>query len=189
MSKKVMLIGLVVWLIFMSASAYSFWPFTVRSDMISYHAPCWGDNNKIYFIKKVTFGHAVIPYAFNIIIFMGGSYFPDKTEVYLCSMNYDGTDKKEIVKIGDTDDDTYWLPMYLDYCKANNLLLLSGGVHPARGTGDQGIYTIQTDGRRLKKISDKGMYADWSPDGKRIVYGGGTIMNADGTNHHPIIPE
>ncbi|MEW6608424.1 MAG: hypothetical protein AB1414_13435 [bacterium] len=170
MSKKIMLVGLGVWLVFMSASAYAFWPFTVRSDMVGYCAPCWGENNKIYFIKKVTFGRAISgKTALHAILFMGGSYFADHTEVYLCSMNYDSTDKKEIVKIGDTDDDTYWLPMYLDYCQVKNLLLLSGGSIPSGGTS-HGIWTIKTDGTGLKRILDAGMHASSSPDGKRIVY-------------------
>ncbi|MEW6608426.1 MAG: hypothetical protein AB1414_13445 [bacterium] len=183
-----------------SSSAYAFWPFTVRSDMVGYCAPCWGENNKIYFIKKVTFGRAISgKTALHAILFMGGSYFADHTEVYLCSMNYDGTDKKEIVKIGDTDDDTYWLPMYLDYCQVKNLLLLSGGAIPSGGTS-HGIWTIKTDGTGLKRILDAGMHASSSPDGKRIVYQlqepdsnswdnfSETIwvMNADGTNKHKI---
>ncbi|MFH1562497.1 MAG: hypothetical protein ABIF11_03640 [Nitrospirota bacterium] len=147
---------------------YAFWPFTTRSDLVSYYAPCWGQDNKIFFVKQVTFGQAVYPYFFNGPIFLG-NYLADHTEVYLCSMNYDGTDKKEIAKLGDTRNKTYWLPMYLDYCQANNLLLLSGGSIPSGGTS-HGIYTIRPDGREMRKVLDEGMHASWSPDGKRMVY-------------------
>ncbi|MEW6620880.1 MAG: hypothetical protein AB1422_16360 [bacterium] len=189
-SKKVVLsgLGIVGILLFGYAIYYAIFPVTTESDLVSYHAPCWGEKNKIYFIKKVSFARKILnPMSLlSIGFFGGGDYLPDHTEVYLCSMNYDGTDKKEIVKIGDTDDNTYWLPMYLDYCKANNLLLLSGGMHPARGEVYQGIYTIKSDGRDKRKISEVGLHATWSPDGRQIVHSGGFIMNADGSNNHPI---
>ncbi|MFH1562084.1 MAG: hypothetical protein ABIF11_01505 [Nitrospirota bacterium] len=188
---KISIIAGSILILILGFIVYNVIPFTRQADRIGYCSPCWGKENKIYFIKSVTFAREIInPMSLlSIGFFGGGNYLPQKTEVYLCSMNYDGSNKQEIVKLGDTDDDTYWLPMCLDYCEVNDLLLLGGGTHPASGETYEGIYTIKTDGSNKKKISDVGIDGSWSPDGKQIAYGLGDIIwiiNADGSNKHPI---
>ncbi|MEW6620602.1 MAG: hypothetical protein AB1422_14910 [bacterium] len=166
-----------------------------ESDRISYCAPCWGPNNKIFFIKHVMYG--------NYSPLLGSiGYYYKKSEIYLCSMNTDGTDKKEIVMLEDTSKKPDFIPVpgdtskkadlifprYLDYCSKNGLILMSGGAIPSGGWTN-GIWIITPDGSNLTKVSNIGMHASWSPNGKRIVYDGEKgiwVMNIDGTNNHEI---
>ncbi|MEW6620600.1 MAG: hypothetical protein AB1422_14900 [bacterium] len=166
-----------------------------ESDRISYCAPCWGPNNKIFFIKHVMYG--------NYSPLLGSiGYYYKKSEIYLCSMNADGTDKKEIVMLEDTSKKPDFIPVpgdtskkadlifprYLDYCSKNGLILMSGGDIPSGGWTN-GIWIITPDGSNLTKVSNIGMHASWSPNGKRMVYDGEKgiwVMNIDGTNNHEI---
>ncbi len=171
-----MLVGLVVWLIFMSADAYAIWPFTRESDGVSYFAPCWGENNKIYFIKKVTHGTyiAFTPFA----LLQMGRYSVDKIEYYLCSMNYDGTEKKEIKEImterkleklkeqhkkkyGKEWDGTSRLETYMSFSKSAQRL-----VYCVKW----GIWSIDVAGTEERFLDWDGLHPSFSPDGKKIVY-------------------
>ncbi|MFH1562081.1 MAG: hypothetical protein ABIF11_01490 [Nitrospirota bacterium] len=213
MSKKLILGGLGVWLIFVSASAYAMggFPFgkSWKSDSISYHAPCWGEDNKIYFIKKVTF--AVVTEKPDMIT--GGTYFVHDVKYFLCSMNYDGTEKKEITELFTNKarrvykriyrrgfEITSLSDSYLDYSIATKRLVYN--------IGDSGIWTINIDGSDEKCISSDGTHPSWSPDGDRVVYRihivkgergkdgffkgpledyySLWIMDADGSNEHKI---
>lgn len=42
---------------------------------------------------------------------------------------------------------------------------------------DQGIYTIDPDGKNLAKIASDGLFLKWSPDGKQIIFVGGKISD------------
>lgn len=194
----IILIGLVVGLVFMCGC----WPLTEKCTWGRWCAPCWGKDNKIFYISKTTYGRKSSGSTLLHALLVWGEYFADYSDVYICSMNCDGTDDKRIVKIGDTRNNTYWLPMYLDYCPANDLLLVSGDYIPGRGEWYDGIWIISPDGKYMKKISNRGRHASWSPDGKRIVYQlteckcdelnsrscNNTIwvMDADGSNNHMI---
>ncbi|MEW6609668.1 MAG: hypothetical protein AB1414_19855 [bacterium] len=177
MSKKIMLVGLGVWLSSVSALAYAMGGFLFgkswRSDSISYHAPCWGENNKIYFIKKVTFAVE----SENPDLVTGGTYFIHDVKYFLCSMNYDGTEKKEIVEIFTKKARKMYKRKYknhleigglglgkpyMDYCKATHKLVYN--------LEDTGIWTINIDGTNERCISSDGAHPSWSPDGKKIVY-------------------
>lgn len=156
-----------------------------ESDEIGYVAPCWVKDKKenkmkIFFIKSVKHGHYVR-------FFGAKGYRPEKTEYYLCSMNVDGTKKKEIVKIPSSVNS-------MDYCERTNLLALEL---------KDGIWVSTLDGRKMKLIRKDGEHPSWSPDGKRIAYSTGVkiwerenvpyciggriwVINADGRNNHPI---
>ncbi|MEW6609471.1 MAG: hypothetical protein AB1414_18845 [bacterium] len=168
-----------------------------RSDSISYHAPCWGENNKIYFIKKVTFAVE----SENPDLVTGGTYFIHDVKYFLCSMNYDGTEKKEIKEVmcekdinrlkreykrryrkewtGGSKSDAY-----MSYCKDTNKLVYNV---------EWGMWSITVDGTDERLLDYEGIHPSWSPDGKEIVYEifkkGIWIMNADGDNKHRLSTE
>jgi hypothetical protein len=92
-------------------------------------------------------------------------------------MNYDGTDKKEITRIGVKkggiikdwvikgailgSDYRIGYGNFMDYCSANDMLVFADAV---------GIWVIKADGTGLKLIKKDGAHPSWSPDGKKIVY-------------------
>ncbi|MEW6609660.1 MAG: hypothetical protein AB1414_19815 [bacterium] len=159
-----------------SSNAYAIWPFTRHSDMISYYAPCWGEGNKIYFIKKVTHGTyiAFTPFA----LLQMGRYSVDKIEYYLCSMNYDGRDKEEIKELMcekniDRLKKEYkrrygreWaggskLNAYMSYCEDTNKLVYNL---------EWGMWSINVNGTGERLLDHHGIHPSFSPDGKKIVY-------------------
>jgi len=175
MFKNIILITSITFnfLLFTSNFTYAMgWKMPVRSDSISYYAPCWGKDNKIYFIKKVVYGRYYHKWTGLI-----GPYSVEKVECYLCSMNYDGTDKKEITRIGVKkggiikdwvikgailgSDYRIGYGNFMDYCSANDMLVFADAV---------GIWVIKADGTGLKLIKKDGAHPSWSPDGKKIVY-------------------
>ncbi|MEW6609049.1 MAG: hypothetical protein AB1414_16655 [bacterium] len=177
MYKKVMLSGLMVGLVFVTVSVYGrgVLPLSGKvweSDSISYHAPCWGEDNKIYFIKCVTFAKVTEKPS----MVTGGNYFVYDVKYFLCTMNYDGTEKKEITELlGKKARRAYkkeyrrYLEItslsdtYLDYCITTKKLVYNIG-------DKSGIWTIEIDGINEKCISPDGTHPSWSPDGNRIVY-------------------
>lgn len=192
MLKKIII---VIFLMF-SVNSCAFLPFGVKDcDTISYHTPCWGENNKVYFIKVVMHWiydpHPLIP-------IMGNHYFI-KYEYYLCSMNYDGSNKKEITEImkeSKLEDlkkrykKEFWkeweefapkpyprIFYKMSYCKITNKL-----VYNRRW----GMWSINADGTDEKFLDYYGIRPAWSPDGKKIAYQSKDnsiwIMNQDGSN-------
>lgn len=59
--------------------------------------------------------------------------------------------------------------------------------------GKSGIYTLQPDGKRLRRLTANGGSPDWSPDGRKIVFAAGSkphisTMNADGSKVRRLTP-
>jgi len=178
MSKKVILLTLILMLFVSPVHGFlgSLFKPAKESDMISYYAPCWGEDNKIYFIKKVTFGVAIHEKdAIGRLLLLGGDYFVKDVKYFLCSMNYDGTDKKEITELFTKKARRAYKKAYkrqlelegvgesyLDYCSATKKLVYN--------IWNSGIWTINIDGSEEKCIASEGSHPSWSPDGKKIVY-------------------
>lgn len=110
-------------------------------------------------------------------------------EIYV--MNADGTHVRRITHNTAAESDLVWSP--------------TGGriafVREPAGGGDREIYSIKTDGSGLVNLthdpSNDDLQPDYSPSGYQIVYSGpfhpsGSvggdlwIMNANGTNQHPL---
>lgn len=149
-------------------------------DDIRYWAPAWQDNEHILFIKNV-FNYKLIPY---FIIFGGKIELDNRT--YLCSMKIDGSEKKELKEIT-TKKDT-WQPEYISWSDKNMVLISATGKIDAGGIAHSGILLIDLNKGTEKMISMTGQYADFSPDGERVVYAdrGISIIDINGQNKQQI---
>ncbi len=108
-------------------------------------------------------------------------------DIWKTSINGESAGLKQLTSYGGFDLEPSWFP--------NNRILYARGS----GQGFEDVYVMNDDGTnivRLTNQTDFDEYADWSPDGTKIVYtsvggnpGGAKqiwIMNTDGTNKHKI---
>ena len=106
------------------------------------------------------------------------SYRDDRREIY--TMNADGSNPLRLTELSEM----YFFPVW--FPDGEKILFYSA----PKGAEKANIYTMNTDGSDKKKLSDSGSFADWSPDGNKILFTyptseGNTcifIMNSDGTN-------
>ncbi len=88
---------------------------------------------------------------------------PTQMEIY--TMNIDGTDIKQITRLGKANWSPYFHP-------SDKRILFSSNHHSTRGYDFQ-IYSIDTDGKNLKQItyeSEFNAFPMFSPDGKKLVF-------------------
>ena len=92
-----------------------------------------------------------------------GLVAPTNMEVYVC--NADGTDLKQITKLGKAN----WAPYFHPSGKK---IIFSSNHHSERGWDFQ-LFMINEDGTGLEQITTESRFnafAMWSPDGKQIVF-------------------
>ncbi|MBI4722794.1 MAG: hypothetical protein HY769_07370 [Candidatus Stahlbacteria bacterium] len=144
-----------------------------------YEAPNWTSDNKICFLEL----YYVAKYRSNIIT--GDELFDEKSEVWVCEINNDGTGKKQIKEVMDAD---YRVGL-ISSSSASNWIVFNLEVRVG-GNSQYKIYVIKRDGSELKEICS-GMYPDFSPDASRIVYQklnqGLWIMNREGSGDKQIV--
>jgi len=138
-------------------------------NYIYYHCADWGPNEdstneKIYFVKQIMFyenregiGNAV----------------------YFCSMNPDGSDKKELAKLFENTKlyiDMHPNTSFMDICYPTKqaAIAFSAGYHEQTG-----LWVINLDGTGFKRIVEQKWskkfeprtnHPSWFPDGKQLVY-------------------
>ena len=163
----------------LSASAQGWWD-TTYWDEIRYFGPNWTPDGKICFIKEIKNNSKTdnIPWPFYMLTF-GRTYNNfGETEYYLCTMNTDGTDKKEIAKM----PKGYKLEQ-ISWARSNSKVVLSGRIFDKGIEKSAKIAAINPNGAEFKYICD-GIMADVSSDGAKIAYinKGIWIANINGTN-------
>jgi len=163
-AKYAIALSIILTILFIS-SGCGIMPAKEYVNEINYHCADWGpQGEKIYFIKQIIFRE-------------NKKYIGN--EVYLCSMNWDGTDKKEITTLW---KDTY-KPLssnpdtsFIDVCRKT----AQAAITVDEGDLSQlGLWTINLDGTNFKRIlyhkwtSDFRPYfssPSWFSDGSHIVF-------------------
>jgi len=138
-------------------------------NFIYNHCADWGPNEdgtdeKIYFVKQIIFEEDKKRFG---------------NAVYFCSMNPDGSDKKEIKKIWENTKsfiDMNGNTSFMDICYKTK----QAAIAFSAGHKDQtGIWVINLDGSGFKRIVEMEWRKDfqvrtnhpsWFPDGKHLVY-------------------
>lgn len=149
---------------------------------IGYYAPCWNaDGTRIYYFRN----DLTVKEIRN---FYSKTYEYEKNEWYICSCKPDGSDRKEIAKVlefeGENPSTGFRRYMSLDVSLSNDIL------YTLAVSGEEGIWFINRDGARKKKIYDSGRRASYSPDGSKIAYnkkeGGICVIDSNGANHQEL---
>lgn len=132
------------------------------TDHIKYSAPTWTPEGKIGFIKSVSNSRKYVygeeDKDVSGIFQLWHQSESISSNTYLCTMNIDGTEKKEIMKFP-----AKFSPGYISWGK--ELIVISEGGYPAK------IATVRSNGKKFKIISE-GSQGSVSPEGKSIVYVG-----------------
>lgn len=92
-----------------------------------------------------------------------GLVMPTNMEIY--TVNVDGTDLKQVTKLGKAN----WAPFFTP---SGNKIIFSSNHHSERGYDFQ-LYTINTDGTGLEQITTESIFNAFpmfSPDGKKLVW-------------------
>ena len=114
--------------------------------------------------------------------------FRDASEWGIAIMNYDGTERRELLRTSARVAGPVWSPDNQTIAYSSNL------------EGMDNIYLMEPDGSDVRQLtwdSGNNIYPKWSPDGTLITFSsdrvGGTyqvyIMEADGRNPRRISPE
>ena len=186
--RRVLIISIVIIGILMVSGCVRRW----KVEIVNYEAPNWTSDNKIVFMKD----HYVqifeeMPPA--IAVHQAGGH----EEIYICEIDADGKNYREIAKVVDRDFEVGPLPVNLSTSSSAGewvvYYIVTDISNITNSPSDGEIWVIKRDGTGLKKISDNGLYPDLSPDGSKIVYQkpnqGIWIMNRDGTNDHQIVAD
>lgn len=156
-------------------------------DYVKYSAPTWTPDGKIAFIKSVSNSKKYV-YGEEDKNVSGIFMLWHQTEslslnTYLCTMNIDGTEKREVIKIA-TKNGVKLGPEYLSWSNKNKVLISATGKIDAGGMEHSGILLIDLNKKKEKMISETGRYASFSPAGEKIVYAdnGLWLIDTDGKN-------
>lgn len=149
-------------------------------DYIKYSAPAWTPDGKIAFIKSVSNGRKYV-YGEEDKDVSGIFKLWHQTEsissdTYLCTMNIDGSDKQEVMKITEKFN-----PGYISWGK--EWVVISGGMLDKNKNTIGKIALASPTGKGFKFIGE-GREASISPGGDKIVYADKGIwqMDTDGQN-------
>lgn len=119
------------------------------------------DGNKIVFrASRPKPGEETVEYK---ELLSQGLVAPTNMEIYTC--NVDGSDLKQITKLGKAN----WAPFFHPSGKK---IIFSSNHHSERGYDFQ-LYMINLDGKGLERITSKSMFNAFpmfSPDGKKLVF-------------------
>jgi hypothetical protein len=134
--------------------------------LVTYYAPAWGPNTNgeevVYFLKQVTFE----------------SESEQRTRIYFCSINPDGSDRKEIAWLWKDQPDQF----FENFAVAVRMEVSSATRQAAIGVeqGQRGgIFVAGLDGKGFHSVWPRGWnedrptkagYPTWSPDGQWIAF-------------------
>ena len=182
--RYVIIIIIVVLGCLLGSSAHAWWD-TTYWDEVRYYAPSWTPEGKICFIKEVKNNSKTenIPWPFFMLTFGTSANNFGEPEYYLCTMNINGSDKKEIAKMPKG-----FKPDLISWARNNSIIVLSGKIFEKGVEATSKMATLRADGTNFKYITS-GTMADVSADGLKIVYvnHGIWISSADGNNQNNIL--
>lgn len=175
---------IILIVIFVGLKAFEWWN-TTYWDEIRYFAPSWTPDNKICFIKEIKNNSKLEHIYFPLSLLTFGLETVNsfgEPEYYLCSMDIDGSNKKEIAKMPQG-----YTPDLISWARNNSVIVLSGKIDIKGQREEIKIASLKPDGTQFKYISD-GAMADVSSDGSKIAYvnNGIWIANIDGSNQKNI---
>jgi len=165
---------------FLGSLSYAWWD-TTYWDEIRYFAPSWTSDGKICFIKEIKNNSKTenIPWPISLLV-LGLSETNNfgEPEYYLCTMDIDGSNKREIAKMPKG-----YKPEQISWARNNTIVVLSGRIFEKGIEKNVKIAVIIISSAEFKYIAN-GIMADVSPDGSKIVYvnKGIWISNIDGSN-------
>jgi len=142
------------------------------TENIAYRGPNWTSDNKIVFVREKIIRHHWRAWA-------GEDSEVKRTEIYLCEIDNDGSNYRQIGMIYEADGGEGYSPFNVSTSSAGDWVVIGWGR----------IFVIRRNGTGLAEIGS-GRYPDFSPDASRIVYektGNGVwIMDRDGGNDHAV---
>ncbi len=132
---------------------------TETTETREWLAPNWTPDGKIVFIEEYTLDRTKINPILGSKDFGGGH-----TTLTLCEINRDGSGLRRLAVFYDEDYPSVPIAGPISTSASQDKIVISWALE-----GRRIIATLNRDGSGYKEIA-QGAYADFSPDGKRIVY-------------------
>jgi len=157
-----------------------------QEEGLYYRAPNWTSDGKIVFMRD----HYI--QKFEQDPFWGGTrQIGGHQEIFVCEIDVDGSNFREVCKIVDEDFERGWNHTPISTSSAGDYIVISKEDW-TKGEHYTEMFIMKRDGTGLKNLGE-GSYPDLSPDGKKIVYQkpnqGLWIKNIDGSGDRQIVSE
>jgi hypothetical protein len=157
-----------------------------QEEGLYYRAPNWTSDGKIVFMRD----HYI--QKFEQDPFWGGTrQIGGHQEIFVCEIDVDGSNFREVCKIVDEDFERGWNHIPISTSSAGDYIVISKEDW-TKGEHYTEMFIMKRDGTGLKNLGE-GSYPDLSPDGKKIVYQkpnqGLWIKNIDGSGDRQIVAD